>query len=174
MVELLVTIAILAIISAIALPSFNDYLVKTRVDNEISKLHRLILVARNTAINSGRSVTICPLTGDTCGVNWQGELSVFTNATDNSKYDSATEELIKVKAASTVGDTLVFNQASLVYAPTGRLVIGADSLFSYCPNANADFSRGINISLSGRVYASQDTDSDSKDEDRSGNEITCS
>lgn len=186
LVELLISIAILAIITMIAVPSMNDYLIEMRVDNEISELHRLILTARNTAINSGKNVTVCPLSGTTCGTNWQGEISIFTNDTnslaDNKVYNndgddtnsSANEKIIKVKAASKTGDTLNYSQAILIYAPTGRLTNGVNGVFSYCPAENASFARAIELSLSGRIYKSQDIDNDNKDENRSGIDVSCS
>ncbi len=174
LVELLISVTILAITLAIALPNLNDYLIKNRVDNEIAELHRLILTARNTAINTGKNVTLCPLTSGSCTSNWQNEISVFTNDDDTTKYDSTKEELIKVKTAISSGDTLKFNQTNLVYTPTGRLVSGNDSLFTYCPKADTSLARAINISLSGRIYSSQDSDNDDKDEDRDGNELNCS
>jgi len=174
LVELMVGLTILAISLIIALPNFSTYINKNKVDNEISQLHRLILTARNTAINSGKNVTICPLSAGACTTNWQNELSVFTNVSDNSQFDSSTETLIKVKQQIPTGDSLKFNQTSLVYSPAGRLVSGNNSLFIYCPKSYDNLARGIDISLSGRVYASQDTDNDNKDEDRSGNEFSCS
>jgi len=178
MVELLVTIAILAIVTAIGLPSLNEFIIKSRVDSEISEIHRLLLTARNTAINTGKNVTVCPLSGTTCGTNWQGELSVFTNDTsaadDIKAYNSATEQLIKTKSKVATGDTLKFNKTRIVYGPTGNISNGESSLFSYCPEGDTSLARSINVSLSGRVYASQDTDNDGKDEDRAGTEINCS
>ncbi len=174
LIELMVSISIIAILMVVALPNLSDYLIKSRVDNEISKLQRLILSARNTAINSGRNVTLCPLSSsNVCGSNWQGELSVFSNVSDNTKFNSSTEHLIKIREKISNNDTLTFSQTSLVYSPTGRLLSGKNSLFTYCPTANKKLARGINISLSGRIYASQDTDNDNKDEDRLGNEFSC-
>ncbi len=174
LVELLISISILGIMLAIGIPSLSEFIVKTRVDAQISEIHRLVLTARNTAINSGKNVTLCPLSGSSCGTNWQGELTVFTNEDDETKYDSSDEDIIKVKAKVDSGDVLKFNQARIVYTPTGRLASGANSLFSFCPSNYAELSRGVNISLSGRIYTSQDNDNDGKDEDRDGNEISCS
>jgi len=177
--------AILAIITMVAIPSMSEYIVSMRVDNEISQLHRLILTARNTAINSGKNVTVCPLTGTTCGANWQGEISVFTNDTngliDNRTYNNdgddsnnvANEKLIKVKAPSVTGDTLKFSQAILIYAPTGRLTNGVNGVFRYCPETKTSLSRAIELSLSGRIYTSQDTDNDNIDENRNGTDVSC-
>ena len=100
--ELLIGIAIIGILTAIAGPSLGQFMVQSRVDNEVSEIHRLLLAARNSAINSGKNVTICPLSGTTCTTNWQNEISVFINSdntlANNSNYVSANEELIKVKS----------------------------------------------------------------------------
>lgn len=175
LIELLISVSIIGVLMMVALPNLSSYLVKSRVDNEISELHRLILTARNAAINSGKNVTLCPLSSsNVCGTNWQDELTVFNNTADNTKFDSTTEQIIKVRAKITTNDTLKLNQTSLIYSPTGRLISGNNSVFIYCPKDYSDLARGIDISLSGRVYASQDTDNDDKDEDRSGNEFSCS
>lgn len=175
LIELMVAIAIVAILSTVALPSMSTFLVQMRVDNEISELQRLLLTARNTAINTGKNTTVCPLSGSACTNNWGNEISVFTNsdntlATNNSYV--APDELVKVKASIKTGDKLQYTQNSVIYTPEGRL-LNTSANFRFCPKDKADLSRGISISASGRSYTSSDTDSDSKDEDRSGNEITC-
>jgi len=178
LIELMVAIAVVAILSAIALPSMSDFLVRMRVDNEISEMQRLLLTARNMAINTGKNTTICPLSGGSCSTDstaWQGEISVFTNSDNslatNNTY-AAPDELVKVKSAIKSGDILQFTNTSVIYAPSGRLITALGK-FSYCPKDEADRSRGIDVSLSGRSYTSSDTDDDGKDEDRNGNEIVC-
>lgn len=178
LIELMVSIAVVAILSAIALPSMNTFLVKMRVDNEISELQRLLLTARNTAINTGQNTTVCPLTGNTCTNNWQNVVSVFTNnsnTTNNNIYSAATEQRVKVKEAITANDSLQFDTLTrIVYTPTGRILFPTvASTFKYCPQNDTDRSRGIDISISGRSYTTSDTDNDGKDEDRNGNEIVC-
>ena len=175
LIELMVAIAVVAILTAIALPSMNNFLVKMRVDNEISEMQRLLLTARNIAINTGRNTTVCPLSGGACSNNWQDEISVFTNgvntlATNNTF--AAPDELVKVKDAIQTGDQLLYALNSIIYTPDGRLLT-ASANFSYCPQNDSDSARGIDISLSGRSYTSSDTDNDGKDEDRNGNEIVC-
>lgn len=176
--ELLIGIAIIGILTAVAGPSLSQFIVQSRVDNEVSELHRLLLSARNSAINSGRNVTICPLNGTVCTTNWQNEISVFINddntLANNSNFVSANEELIKVKGKISTGDTLQFSQNIIIFAPTGRLVTGGNSNFSYCPKDNASLSRGVEVSLSGRVYATSDTNNDGKDNNRDGTAVSCS
>jgi type IV fimbrial biogenesis protein FimT/type IV fimbrial biogenesis protein FimU len=181
LIELMVAIAVVSILSAIALPSMNDFLVRMRVDNEISEMQRLLLTARNMAINTGKNTTVCPLSSGVCTSNWQNEVSVFTNDVNslaNGNAFAANDELVKVREAIRSGDKLQFANAansitSVIYTPSGRLITAQGS-FSYCPKGDADRSRGIDISISGRSYTSSDTDSDDKDENRTGNEIVCS
>lgn len=178
LIEIMVTIAIVAILSAIALPSMNNFIVKMRVDNEISEMQRLLLTARNMAINTGKNTTVCPLVGGNCNANWQGQISVFTNSANtlaNGNSFAGTDELVKVKEAIKVGDKLQFTDTSVIYTPNGRLLTPIiNRTFRYCPKDEADSSRGIDISVSGRSYTSSDIDNDGKDEDRNGTEIICS
>lgn len=177
LVELMVTIAIVATLMAIALPNFNSFLVETRVDNEISHLQRMLLTARNTAINAEQTVTLCPLdASNDCDTNWQNELSVFIDIDGDKTYEPATDErVVAVKAKINTNDKLQYGQDSIIYTPTGSITGGVStSPFKYCPKDYPAKSRGITVSTSGRSYVTSDTDTDGIDEDRSGNEITCS
>jgi type IV fimbrial biogenesis protein FimT/type IV fimbrial biogenesis protein FimU len=176
LIELMVAIAVVAILSAIALPSMNVFLVKMRVDNEISEMQKLLLTARNMAINTGKNTTVCPLTNGSCTNNWQNQISVFTNGSNNLATNNtfaAPDELIKIKEAIKTGDRLQFANGSVIYAPSGQLIT-ANGTFSYCPINDDDWSRGIDLSISGRSYTSSDIDNDGKDEDRNGDDIVCS
>lgn len=176
LIEVMVAIAVVAIVTTLALPNLNTFLVKMRVDNEITEMQRLLLTARNMAINTGKNTTVCPLSGGACTTNWQNEISVFTNGSNDVATNNtfaAPDELIKTKDAIKTGDKLQFANSSIIYAPSGQLITN-NGEFSYCPKDENDSSRGITISISGRTYLSSDTDNDGKDEDRNGNEITCS
>jgi len=173
--ELMIAIAIVGILAVMALPSLTNFIVKMRVDNEVTEMQRLLLTARNIAINTGKNTTVCPLDEGVCTTNWQNEISVFTNdsnvlATNNTF--AAPDELIKIKGAIKAGDRLQFANISVIYSPSGRLITATGS-FNYCPKDADDGSRGINLAISGRSYLSSDTDNDDKDEDRNNNEITC-
>ena len=175
LVELMVTIAILATLTAVALPNFDDFIRKTKVDNEISELHRLLLTARNTAINTDQNVTICAIgTGSKCtgGSNWKNEIVVFIDTNANSTLDAG-EEVIRRKEAADSSDKMEFTSASIIYTPSGRTTVDTSGTFKYCPNEHVDDSRGIEISASGRVYATTDHNKDGKDQTRDGSNFTC-
>lgn len=176
-IELMVGVAVLGILTAIAMPSLNQLLVSMRVDNEISQIHRLVLSARNSAVSMGFNVTICPLDGDNnCTADsWDDELSVFIDLDNDNIYEPADDEaLLKVKSAITANDTLTYAGFSrITFAPTGTLAAALNSTFLYCPQDFDDLGRAVVLSASGRATQSSDVDNDGIDEDRNGVDIAC-
>ncbi|ALO34140.1 hypothetical protein CMT41_04890 [Colwellia sp. MT41] len=176
LVELMITIAVAAIMITIAIPSMTVFLVKMRIDNEISQLNRLVLSARNSAITMEQNVIICPLENGVCTTNWQNELTAFIDLDNNGLYTDdplAPDTLVKIKAATTAGDTITYaGQTSIRFAPTGTLTTAA-SIFIYCPQNDKSLGRAIVLSISGRTYVTTDANNDGHDEFRNGGNVIC-
>lgn len=173
LVELLVTIAIAAILVTIAAPNMNNLIVKMRVDNEVSQLNRLVLTARNSAISMEQNVILCPLVTGACTNNWSNELSIFIDVDNSGTYVAATDILLKVKAATSGGNNITYaGQSNIAFAPTGGLTSIA-STFIYCPVNNSTLARAVVLSLSGRTYLTTDSNNDGKDEFRTGTMVAC-
>ncbi len=178
LIELMVSVSITSILSCIAIPNFNDFITKMRVDNEISTLNRLLFLARNTAINSSKVVTICPLNNALkCTNNWQQELSVFIDDNANGIYEPTLKEhLLKVKTSIKKGDKLHYalGRTNIMFAPTGHLSgWGKNGTFRYCPKNSQEHNRAIRLATSGRLYQSVDKNHDGIDELRTGGKIRC-
>lgn len=175
-IELMVTIAIAGIITAIAMPNLNDFLVRMRVDNEVTEMHRLLLTARNSAINTGLNTTVCPLntaTPQTCTNNWENDISVFTNTTAVTNIMDGTDTLIKIKAAISNTDELkLSNAGAIIYTPSGRTLTSNANQLTYCPHGYSEESNGIDISTSGRAYIGNENSS-GKYVDRDNNVFKC-
>lgn len=175
LIEVMVSILIISILAVIALPNFNDFIIKMRVDNEISKLHRMLLMTRNIAINSEQKAILCPLQkSGQCTTNWQDELSVFIDINNNKLFD-ANENILKTRATIKTGDILVYGKGrnKITFKPTGQLSGLTNGTFRYCPKDHINHSRGLIIARSGRVYQSSDVDKDGVDENRGNKEINC-
>ena len=175
LMELIVSVSVTSIMAAIAVPNFNDFIVRMRVDNEISQLHRLLIFTRNTAINTGQKAIICPLNKtNQCTSQWQNELSVFIDVNGNQQYD-ADENIISFRESILPGDKLVYGKYrnKITFKPTGHLSGLANGTFRYCPQNFEEYSRGIVIARSGRLYQSSDVDNDGIDENRGNKEISC-
>jgi len=178
LLELMISTSILSILSMIIIPSFNPFIVDMRVNSEIYQLHRLLLLARNTAINLNQNVTVCPLDSQLkCNTSWHKEISVFLDVNNNKVYEpDLGERLLKVKGEIHQDDKLQYGlgRYRLVYAPTGRTIFwGGNGTFKYCPMNYQEKSRGIIVSTSGRVYTTFDKDKDGIDENRRGSEMKC-
>ena len=178
LIELMISVSIVAIVAAIVIPNFNEFIVRMRVDNEISQLHRLLLTARNSAINANRDVTLCPIDNNShCTTDWQNNIIVFVDINDDSIYSPELNEvIIRIKSSAKINDKLQYGlfRKKIKFAATGRTTgWGSNGTLKYCPEHNTELSRAIVIATSGRFYPSTDIDLDGKDEIRNGNEITC-
>jgi len=178
LIELMVSISIIAILVTLVAPNFNLFLAQLRVNNEIVQLQRLLATARNTAINTGLPTTLCPLNENKqCHSQWNKELSVFIDINDNQIYEPlAGENLIRIKKAIKSTDKLQYGlgRKRVKFAPTGHTSgWGSNGTFKYCPKDHEEISRAIRVATSGRFYLSSDWDHDGKDELRNGSEIQC-
>lgn len=164
LIELMVGVAMLGIITAIALPNLGEFLIKMRVDNEVSELQRLILTTRNTAVNMGQSTVLCPLSDtNTCTQNWGDPLSIFIDINDDNVFDNG-DTLVKFRAAIKSMDVLQYSSNEpLIYEATG-LLSTTNGNFIYCPEDDASLNRGISVGASGKARISSDLDDDEIDE----------
>lgn len=85
LVELLVTILVIAILSQLSLSFAPDFLALNRADNQVSLLHRNINLARLYAIEHGNYVTLCALKDKQC---LDGEWHTVCHFTDHDKSTS--------------------------------------------------------------------------------------
>ncbi|TPH18165.1 GspH/FimT family pseudopilin [Litorilituus lipolyticus] len=166
LIEFMVTLVIAGIITTIALPNLGEFIVKMRVGNEVSEMQRLLMTARNMAINTEQNVTVCPMNANACtgANNWLGNIGVI----------AADGTVIKQKEAISSGDNLVFADNNITYSATGLSNNNNIATFSYCPKGKVKLSRGVTITISGRSYLSEDINGDGRHQDRTGANIDCS
>ncbi|MEO7052213.1 MAG: GspH/FimT family pseudopilin [Rhodanobacter sp.] len=109
LVELMVTIAVVAILLAIALPSFRNVIQRNRVASASNDLLASVSYARTTAINRGQLVSMCPSTdGASCtsaGKDFESGWIVYTYpagaASANTAYAAATSTLLRASGTHT-------------------------------------------------------------------------
>lgn len=166
LIEVMISITVLAVVTAIALPSLGEFIVKLKVDNKVSELQRMLLTARNTAINTGLNVSVCPVNANrtdcTGAADWSGAIGIISQ-----------NQVIKEVSPIRVNDKLQFAFDRITYNASGQLTANNAGTFSFCPHANEKYSRAVIISLSGRTFLSSDNNGDGKDQDRQGANIVC-
>lgn len=177
LLELMTSVAVTSILTVIAVPNMGSFVVQLRVNDEISMLHRLLLITRNSAINSGERAILCPLNSKgKCTTEWHNELSVFIDNNNNQRFDSVNnEKIITTKSPIKADDILIYGKGrtKVTYHPTGHLSGLSNGTFRYCPLNYEHKSRAVIVARSGRTYVSSDVDKDTKDETRMNKEIKC-
>jgi type IV fimbrial biogenesis protein FimT len=103
-IELLVTLAVLAIIMSIAVPNFSQWITKTRLTSQANELVADILYTRSEAASRGVQATLCPsIDGATCSGanNWS-----LMRIVSITSLGAATGSIAKTSSPLTSGNIL--------------------------------------------------------------------
>ena len=131
LMELMITVAIMAIVLAVGIPGFQALLRENRLAAQTNAFLTALNLARSEAIKRGRRVTLCKSAdGATCATDggYQQGWIVFVDPNDNAVVDGG-EAILRVEAALVGNPTLTGNstvQSYVSYVGDGmsRLVGG--------------------------------------------------
>ncbi|MFT6329260.1 MAG: type IV fimbrial biogenesis protein FimT [Bermanella sp.] len=172
LLEMMITLAILAIVLTVVAPSMQNFLIKNRITGEINEVSGIVQYARHLAIDEQINVVVCPSEDfEACGTNWNNPKIVFidSNADGNRNSD---EELLVATAKASDSTKMTGPNTSINFQYTGA----ASRSFSIqlCPiNDDATVARAILVSLQGRVKVSSDADDNGTHEDMDGVALNC-
>ena len=161
-IELMVVVSIVAILLALATPSFTPLIERWRVQQTIKGLESTLYYARSEAIKRGGNVSIrkhptgtngCQLASDTA--NWDCGWFVFIDTNSNGVQDAGEDTLQSFNTPSNVDvtDDRSTPSASIQFDRWGRTA-GLAIRFSLVPHdkTNSDPSaRGLCLSSGGRI-----------------------
>ena len=94
LVELLVTLSIMAILSAIAIPSFSNMVQDFAISGQVNSMNADVRYARSEAMKRGFNVVLCPSTdplaaSPTCGgTSWRTGWIIFVDSNSNAAMDA--------------------------------------------------------------------------------------
>lgn len=153
LVELMVTLAILGIALAIAVPSVRDYFANARRLTVTNNLVGDLAYARMEAIRRGQLVTVCGGSDGVCVMdnNWSGGRIVFVDPNGNGLVDAG-EEVLRTEVAAPSGFTLVATgfTSRVTFASSGLRVRGSvDGSIRVC--VPGYLGRDLNIGVTGRI-----------------------
>lgn len=150
LVELLVTVAVLGILLAVAIPSMQAFGIRNRLAAVNNDLMTALNLARSEAIRRATTVSVCRTNdnGASCGGTWSDGWMVFVNSDGDSPAvkDSESETLLRVfpalPANYTLNATANFTN-SVTYQRNGSANnIGA---FVVCHESDTSTARGITL-----------------------------
>lgn len=108
--ELLVTLSVGAILTSVAIPSFQELVADTRIKSTANVLVAHLNAARSEAIKRGEPVAVCASVDEaTCSdtTEWASGWIVFTDSDGQPGVLDGTDELLKVEQRQ--DDTLAFD-----------------------------------------------------------------
>jgi len=150
-IELMATLVVLGILVTVALPSFSDLVLNTRIKNAASDVYGALALARSEAIKRNANVTIAPVGGQ-----WANGWQVAAGATVLQTHAALSN--LKVECPSGTACT-----QTLTYARTGRLSSGTVSITvdTIAPTTpRRVVMRCVTVDVSGRVNVTADNNRD--------------
>lgn len=164
LIELMVAVAVLAVLLGIAVPSFNDAALGSKLGSHANSLVASATLARSEAIKRNVSVTLCASAdGADCATTggWEQGWVVRCRTTDNITCNADGANWLVIHRQQAAASGLKISEASakrtLAFSPTG---VGAEAAtLTVCrssPSAGSQ-ERVVSISATGRAYVSKTT-----------------
>jgi type IV fimbrial biogenesis protein FimT len=159
LIELLVTIAVAAVLISLAVPSFRVFVQNSRIATQTNDLVTDISFARSEAIKSGATASLCTsAAGLACdgGGNWSAGRLVWVDTNGNNALDAGEVRRFReqLAGANTLNvtpatDPLTFNNRG---TPTGGAA--AAITFSVCDDRGVADGRDVTVNPLGQTRAS--------------------
>jgi len=176
LVELLITIAVIAVVIAIGVPGLNKYAERNRSTAQVNLVSGTLSLARSEAIKRGVNVVVCASNdttnaSPTCSGNtaWENGWIVFADSDNNGSFDSGNpnDAMLAVNNGLNGGLTMKVtsnnsqnnsstSQAQITFRANGSVKPIGNKDYSWttviCPgDANPAHARAMNISPVGSI-----------------------
>lgn len=152
LIELIVTIAIVAILATLAVPSFARVIVSNRVISGTNEFISLVSLARMEAVRRGRDAGVCASgNGTACGSDWNDGYLVYYMS------DAATPVPVPVREGE-FSDKDIISEAGgstdITFNRRGMGTAGPLSfLYKPADDTYLDLQRCLKISVAGSITA---------------------
>lgn len=148
LIELMVTLLVLAILLSIAIPSFRSFILNNRLNADADSLVNALNYTRNLALMNNSNVLICPFSAansTSCGNNWASGWIVVTQPS------TGTGVLLKSQQNASIGPTISANNSSITFNSRG--LASSQTNFSLCDVRGASYARSVEVMTTGYIQA---------------------
>jgi type IV fimbrial biogenesis protein FimT len=182
LIELMITLAIAAIVLAAGVPAFGDLVQDNRLATQINELVTDLNLARSEAIKQAAPVTVCKRNSAGTACNnpgkWQNGWIVFLDIDrdgvvdddgDTALCETGEDCVLRAHAPLPAGNTIRYRQVNdrITYDTQG-FSEGFNGTFVFCDSRGYTKARGRIISNPGRIRTTTDIDHDGIHEGSSG------
>jgi prepilin-type N-terminal cleavage/methylation domain-containing protein len=178
LLELLVSLAVAAVVMALALPGVVSLAADRRAAASLNQILGAVAYGRSQAILQRRTVTLCPGRAGRCsGRNqWHEGMLVFADDNGNGRIDGSDRvdrSLPALPAGGRVYWRSFRNRTHLQFLPRGY-THWQNGSFLYCPADNdVTHARMAIVNAQGRTRRAEDRDHDGVIEDAAGRPVVC-
>jgi type IV fimbrial biogenesis protein FimT len=178
LVELLVTLAIVAILLRLGAPAFRDLTAANRSAAALNQLVGAVTLARASAVTHYRVVTLCPGAQRTCfgRDEWHRGALVFVDGDADGKVgsgDAVLRRLPPIDAGGRIYWRSFRNRTFLQFRPNGYTP-SQNGSFLYCAaDRDRRSARMLILNAQGRLRPARDADGDGVVEDSGGKPVSC-
>lgn len=148
LIELLVTLSIAVILMTIAVPSFQDFFRRNRIESAVSNLMGSLNLARSEAIRRGVNVRVCKSSNgtdcNTDGNDWEQGWIVRVGNDAPLRVQQRLPAELTVRANPPFEDEIVFR-------PSGRITQNGGGSFFICHGGTTVDARRIVVIGTGRT-----------------------
>lgn len=160
LVELMVTLGVVAILGIIAVPNFHTFMLNQRRDSVVDALVASLQYSRNQALNMDQPTTLCAgVSGVPCpGGVWTGGWEVVQQpASSSTAILLTTHALQATSTAPTV--TATFGSTGLVFGGNGLVTFvpalaSGDEILRVCDTRGVAYARAVEINSAGYIQSS--------------------
>jgi type IV fimbrial biogenesis protein FimT len=152
LLELMITLAIAAIIATIGVPSFMGLIRDSRMTASANDFFTALSYARSEAATRNEEVIIESKSG--VNLDWKDGWDIYIDTDDSGDFDINNDELLKTHNALPNGYTLTANagfNTQISYEPTGLMTTSFNGRFYLCLDNDLPSSREIVINSLGRA-----------------------
>jgi len=144
LLEILITLSIAAIITAISISSWNQFSQKSQAEVAMLQLQRAIALAREEAITRHEDITLCKSNDQkNCSGDWQDGYIIKNSASVLQEFEAASNGILLLRAFPR-------NQDHLNFSPNG-FSISENGTFWYCSTRAKNPSWALIMNRAGRV-----------------------
>lgn len=175
LVELIITIGILAILATIAFPSLQNWQKESEARQIFTKIAPTLSLARSSALTYHTAISICGGTPAGCTGRWSEGMLTFTDLNHNGRIDTPADHILQYTPIELHYGNLIWRGAGarphILFQASG-LPLGSNGSLLYC-GENSQYHRSVVLSMMGRVRSSPDLNHDGIYEDTDGRPLAC-
>lgn len=160
LIELMVTLSVLAILLTIGIPSLQMFIQNSRLQSQSAALVGDFNYARAEAVRLGSPVAVCASAdGASCSgaLAWETGWIVFNDRNGNGAVDAAELPVLRAAPALGGGNTMRAGGALVRFTALGYSA-GFNDTFSVCDIRGLGDARGVILNNQGRVRSGKASD----------------